>query len=263
MLRGDLKEFPLLNLLQTLQGSKRDGSLYLEHPQAPACLSLRQGRLVGAEAGGLAGEHALELIAGMRAVPFRFEERPAPVAHNLAGDLAVQQRLAQQVEDWQALELLPREWDEVLRLKPRSGEVELSLDMAKLVTLSDGQPVAAVLLGAGIPPLQAARKLDRLLGLGVLEARPQVPLVRHKLMILPLYGTPPGVAYVDEGLYQEWGPRVRTGVRLSLQVRQGPVLHFQVRPRPSLAGRVGLSDADLRQHRLGRGLEAEAWFEPV
>jgi hypothetical protein len=263
VLRGNLKEFPLLNLLQTLLGAKRDGELYLEHPQVPARLSLRQGRLVSAAAGKLVGDDALELIAGMRYVPFRFEDGQAPVEENLFGGLAVQQRLAQLVEDWQQLELLSGDWGEVLRLKPRGKELQFSQDLVRLASLSNGQPIATIFLGAGMPPLEVARKLERLLELGVLEARPQVQVVRHKLIILPLYGTPQGVAFVDEDLYREWSSRVRPGLRLLLQVRNGPILSFQVRPRPNFAGRVGLCDPDLRKHRLARGLEVEAWFAPA
>lgn len=262
VLRGNLKEFPLLNLLQTLLGSKRDGELYLEHPQIPAQLSLRQGRLVSAEAGELIGDEALELIAGMRYVPFRFEDGQAPVEENLFGGLAVQQRLAQLIEDWQQLELLSGDWSEVLQLKPRSKQIQFSHDLLKLASLSNGQSVATILLGAGMPPLEVARQLERLLELGVLEARPQVQVVRHKLIVLPLYGTPQGVAFVEEKLYREWSPKFRTGFRLLLQARNGPILSFQVLPRPNFAGRVGLCDSDLRKHRLARGLEVEAWFAP-
>jgi hypothetical protein len=255
MLSGNLAEFPFPSLVGALMQGGRTGRLFLRAPFLEAEVYLRGGQVLHArvQAGGraLEGEEALDLLAGLRRASFTFEPEVLPPHTTLLGGLAVPARLVEAQAAWEKLNL-PPDWGYVLRLGPGGGEVDLPPEALGVLAQVEGKRIAEVLLAPG--PLRLARVLNTLLGLGVLEAVPQLALSPVSLLVLPIYGPGTGVAYVDEPLYAEWARAIRHGFRLRLNP-SGALM--EVRPRPNIPGRLGLLEEDLRRLRLRRGDKVE------
>jgi len=255
MLSGNLAEFPFPSLVGALMQAGRTGRLLLRPPFLEAEVYLRGGQVVHArvQAGGraLEGEEALDLLVGLKRAPFAFEPEALPPHTTLLGGLSVPARLAEAQAFWQGLDL-PADWGYILRLSPGGGEVELSPEVLGVLAQVEGRRIAEVLLAPG--PLRLARVLNTLLGMGVLEAVPQVAIPPTPLLVLPIYGPGSGVAYVDEPLYAGWARAIRHGFRLRLNPMG---ILMEVRPRPNIPGRLGLLEEDLRRLRLRRGDKVE------
>jgi hypothetical protein len=198
----------------------------------------------------------LDLLAGLRRASFTFEPEVLPPHTTLLGGLAVPARLAEAQAAWEGLNL-PPDWGYVLRLGPGGREVDLPPEALGVLAQVEGKRVAEVLLAPG--PLRLARVLNTLLGLGVLEAVPQLALSPVSLLVLPIYGPGTGVAYVDEPLYAGWARAIRhagwaRAIRHGFRLRLNPSgALMEVRPRPNIPGRLGLLEEDLRRLRLRRG----------
>ncbi|TBH17552.1 DUF4388 domain-containing protein [Thermus thermamylovorans] len=254
-LEGNLAEFPLPSLVGALMSAGRTGRLLVQPPYLEGEVFLQGGQVVHARARSgeraLEGEEALDLLAGLRRAPFRFEPEASPPKTTLLGGLAVPARLAEAQAAWQGL-ALPADWGYVLRLPKGAGEAELTPEALRVLAQVEGKPIAEVLLSPGT--LRLARILHTLLQLGALEAVPQVQLAPVALLVLPIYGPGSGVAYVDEALYAAWARAIRHGFRLRLRP---PEALMEVRPRPHIQGRLGLLEEDLRRLRLKRGDKVE------
>ncbi len=255
MLAGDLAEFPLPSLVNALMGAGSTGRLLLRAPFLEAEVYLRCGEplhaRVQARGRALEGEEALDLLAGLRQASFTFEPEVLPPHTTLLGGLAVPARLAEAQAAWEGLDL-PPDWGYVLRLGPGGGGVEFPSETLGFLAQAEGKRIIEVLLAPS--PLRLARLLNALLGLGVLEAVPQVTIPPVSLLVLPIYGPGTGVAYVDEPLYAGWARAIRQGFRLRLNP-SGALM--EVRPRPGIPGRLGLLEEDLKRLRLRRMSEVE------
>ena len=253
MLKGDLAEFPLTDLLSALMGAGRSGALLVEAPFLSGEVYFRGGQVVHAvvQAGERAreGEEALLLLAGLSRAPFRFEPERVPSRTTLLGGLSTPMRVAEAREAFRRLEHLPKDWGLILRLPKAASEIQLSLEELRVLGEAEGRRVAEALL-LERDPLRTAEFLDRLLAKGVLQAVPEVRLPPIELLVLPIYGPGEGVAFVDEGLYEDWARGIKQAFRLRL-LPLGVVL--EVRPRPSIPGRLGLMEKDLSRLRLRRG----------
>ena len=262
MLKGDLADFPLTELLSALMGAGKSGVLRVvaspveEHQGVPFLLGevyLHGGQVVHAvvRAGERVreGEEALLLLSGVSQAPFRFEPGVVPPRTTLLGGLATPLRVAEAREVFRRLERLPKDWSLVFRLPKGTSEVHLSLEELRLLGEAEGKRVAELLLSEK-DPLRAAELLDRLLGKGVLEAVPEVRLPPVELLVLPIYGPGEGVAFLDEALYGEWARRIKQAFRLRILALE---VVLEARPRPSLLGRLGLLEKDLLRLRLRRG----------
>jgi hypothetical protein len=253
MLKGDLAEFPLTDLLSALMGAGRSGALLVEPPFLKGEVYLRGGQVVHAvartEERAREGEGALLLLSGLSRAPFRFEPEKTPPNTTLLGGLSTPMRVAEAKEVFRRLEHLPKDWGLVFRLPQAAQEVQLSLEELRLMGEAEGKRVAEVLLEEA-DPLRAAELLDRLLAKGVLEAVPEVRLPPSELLVLPIYGPGEGVAFVDEALYGEWARAIRQAFRVRLLPRD---VVLEVRPRPNIPGRIGLMEKDLARLRLRRG----------
>jgi len=279
MLSGNLADFPFPSLVGALMSAGRTGRLVLRPPFLEAEVYLRAGQVVHARAWsgerGLEGEEALDLLVGLKQAPFAFEPEAHPPHTTLLGGLSVPARLAEAQAVWEGLSLpdnwgyvlrphipeplllqnllgLPADRGYVLRLGPEGEEVELPPEVLAVLAQLEGKRIAEVLLAPGV--LRLARILNTLLRMGVLQAVPQVALDPVPLLVLPIYGPGSGVAYVDEALYAEWARAIRHGFRLRLRA---PEAVMEVRPRPSIPGRLGLLEEDLKRLRLRRGDKVE------
>ncbi|MGQ9754336.1 MAG: DUF4388 domain-containing protein [Thermaceae bacterium] len=260
VLKGDLADFPLAELLSALMRAGRSGLLRIAPslaeegaPSRSGEVYLNRGQVVHAEVriGDRVweGEEALLLLSGVPQASFHFEAGVAPPRTTLPGGLSTPLRVAEAVEVFRSLEHLPKDWSLVLRLPERTGEVHLSLEELRLLGEAEGKRVAELLLSEK-DPLRAAKLLDQLLGKGVLQAVPEVRLSPVELLVLPIYGPGEGVAFVDEALYGEWARRIKQAFRLRLLAWE---VVLEARPRPTLLGRLGLLEKDLVRLRLRRG----------
>lgn len=259
MLSGNLAEFPLLRLLETLMGAARGGALFIEHPNFSGRIYLHGGYPVHAEAGSLRGLDALELLAGIQSAPFRFESETQTQERSIEPSLETHNLILHQFEAWKEIGL-PDNWGLMLVSRPASSQTQLSPLEVGVLTLADGKSVAQALMNNRLSPLETAQVLDKLLRLGLLVARLRLKIRPEPLVVLSLYGGGQGVAVIDEDLFAHWqgllgGPflvRVRTKTQ-EVTLRPEPRIH--------MLGRLGLFERDLRQLRLSRGAPVEVWPE--
>ncbi|PZA06699.1 MULTISPECIES: DUF4388 domain-containing protein [unclassified Meiothermus] len=263
MLKGNLADFPLVGLLQMLFASGRGGALIIEPPPLSGNIYIYAGQIIHAQAGGLTGNRALTLLAGLRRASFRFEaESLPPMATIESGRFQTQARLAEEVQIWQGLRHLPEDWTQGLRIDPKAHQQDLTPQDLLLLQQLDGRRIVEVLTSFEAGPLEAAQTLERLFAAGWLSSKPQLLIGPALLVVLPLYGNEQGVAYVDEALYLQWSRQIKQSFLLRVGLRSGAEdVILTPRPRPNFQSRLGLFEKDLRRYRLARGTQVEAWPE--
>ncbi len=259
MLSGNLAEFPLLRLLETLMGAARGGALFIEHPHLAGCIYLSGGLPVHAEAGSLRGLEALELLAGVRSAPFRFESETQTQEQSIEPSLETHQLILHQFEAWKEISL-PDNWGLILRGKGAPEKTKLSPLELAVLTYAQGQRIAKTLMNPRLSPLETAQVLSKLLRLGLLEARLHLEIRPEPLVVLSLYGGGQGVAVIDEDLYAQWQGLLGGPFRVRLRTKHQETT-LRPEPRINMQGRLGLFEHDLRQLRLSRGMPVEAWPE--
>ncbi|RIH79700.1 DUF4388 domain-containing protein [Meiothermus hypogaeus] len=259
MLSGNLAEFPLLRLLETLMGAARGGALFIEHPNFSGCIYLSGGHPVHAEAGSLRGLEALELLAGVQSAPFRFESERQTQERSIEPSLETHQLILHQFEAWKEISL-PENWGLILRGKGAPEKTKLSPLELAVLTYAQGQSIAKTLMNPRLSPLETAQVLSKLLRQGLLEARLHLEIRPEPLVVLSLYGGGQGVAVIDEDLYAQWQGLLGGPFRVRLRTKSQETT-LRAEPRTNMKGRLGLFERDLRQLRLGRGILVEAWPE--
>lgn len=261
MLSGNLAEFPLLRLFETLMGAARGGALWIEHPQFAGCIYLQGGHPVHAEAGSLCGLETLELLAGIRSAPFRFESGAQTQQRSIAPGLETHQLILHQFEAWKEIEL-PDNWGLLLQTRPTSSQTQLSPLEVRVLALADSKSLAQILMNGQLTPLETAQVLAKLLRMGLLEASLQRTVPPERLVVLSLYGGEQGVAVIDVDLFVHW--QTLLGGPFLLRVRaKTQEISLRPEPRIQMQGRLGLFERDLRRLRLSRGMRVEAWPELV
>ncbi|MCX7783277.1 MAG: DUF4388 domain-containing protein, partial [Meiothermus sp.] len=141
MLSGNLAEFPLLRLLETLMGAARGGALFIEHPNFSGRIYLSGGHPVHAEAGSLWGLEALELLAGVRSAPFRFESESQTQERSIEPTLQTHQLILHQFEAWKEISL-PDNWGLLLQGRMAQGQTQLSPLEVGVLTQAEGKTLA-------------------------------------------------------------------------------------------------------------------------
>ena len=237
MLKGNLSEFPLGTLIQTLAAAGRSGVLVVQPPWLEGRVALKEGGLYAARAGARRGWAALELLAGLPRAPFVFDDTiPLPSEPNL--NLPLEAALARMLavgDRWSGLVHLPGDWQVELALSRKSGEMKLTPVMLQVLGLVEGRSIARIL--------------------EVLELRTPSEMRGEELVALSFYGKETGVAYVDEALHREWQKLLPHPFGVRVRSPRGQEAFFQVRPRADIPGRIMLHDKDLRKLRAGRGIK--------
>ncbi|WP_293177714.1 DUF4388 domain-containing protein [Oceanithermus sp.] len=257
MLKGNLSEFPLGTLMQTLAAAGRSGVLIVSPPWTEGRIALKDGALYAAEVGPRRGWAAIELLAGLQRAPFVFDDRVAlPAEANLSLPLETAlARLLAVGDRWAGLTHLPGDWQVGVELTRKSGELKLTPVMLQVLGLLEGRSIGQILEEAEAPPLEVAEALDRLLAEGVLRLRTPAQMRSEELVALSFYGKETGVAYVDAALYAEWQKMLPQPFFLRVRSPRGGEQVFEVRPRNDIPGRIMLNDRDLRKLRAGRGVK--------
>lgn len=278
MLTGDLAEFPMGSLLQSLAGPGKSGVLRIEVGNQEGLIYLSGGKVVHAELGNVAGPRALTILAGVRRAPFIFEESATPPSEITieTGIQTVLTRLLMEMSEWDKLQTLSRlDWSNILirgsRMPPREDPEAMGLVLG-----AEGRTMLAVLQDG--PPLTMGERLNRALEEGWLRPRGAVKLEPVVLEVLPLYGREHGIAYVDTGLYTGWAKELRQPFSVKIRsaeartgrlapgrggsIRVSPLRRrsglgdgvvFGIRPRESIVSQIMLSERDLKSYSLNRG----------
>ncbi|AEB10977.1 DUF4388 domain-containing protein [Marinithermus hydrothermalis] len=263
MFKGNVSDFPLGTLVQTLCAAGRSGVLVVRPPWFEGRVRLAGGRVVHAVVEAREGMPALALLAGLKRAPFEFlvqEEPDGRTTIETTTELLLT-HLLEATARWEALKHIPEDWGEVLRLRDGNGQQQLRPEDVQVLSLAEGQSVWRVLVHGEVPPLEVAVSLDRLIASGVLRSVPPLAFEAQRLVALPLYGPERGVAYVDEALYNEWARALKRGFGVRVRTPKGVEATFALKARAGIPQRIMLNDKDLRQLRLGRGVELEVWPE--
>jgi len=203
VLSGNLSEFPLLRLLETLMGAARGGALFIEHPHFSGRIYLYGGYPVHAEAGSLRGLDALELLAGIQSAPFRFESETQTQERSIEPSLETHNLILHQFEAWQEVSL-PDNWGLMLQTRPTSSQTQLSPLEVGILTMADGKSLIHALMNSRLSPLETAQVLGKLLCSGLLKAQIRLEIRPEQLVVLSLYGGGQGVGVIDEDLFAHW-----------------------------------------------------------
>ena len=119
MLRGDLTEFPLLNVLQMLTNSAVSGKVHISHPRG-GDLWLQGGEVVHAAALTREGDDALDLLASVTGGEFTFDPaQPSPGRSVGMRRMALLRHLSVSSDDWQELLRFFPNWDRALTFTPK------------------------------------------------------------------------------------------------------------------------------------------------
>lgn len=259
MLSGNLAEFPLLRLLETLMGAARGGALHIEHPSLAGSIYLVGGHPVHAEAGPLRGLQALELLAGLKSAPFRFDAEQASPERSIERSLETHQLILHQFEAWNEI-ALPDNWGLLLQARALQGPTQLSPLETGVLTQAQGKSLVQILTSGRLSPLETAQVLSKLLRLGLLEAQSSPAIGPEPLVVLTLYGGGQGVAAIDEDLFARWQGLLGRAFMVRVRAKTQEAT-LRPEPRLNMQGRVGLFEHDVRQLRLGRGIPVEVWPE--
>lgn len=122
MLRGDLTEFPLLNVLQMLTNSAVSGKVHVSHPRG-GDLWLQGGEVVHAAALTREGDDALDVLASVSGGEFTFDPaQPAPKRSVEMRRTALLRHLSVSSDEWRELLRFFPHWDRPLTFTPRWSE---------------------------------------------------------------------------------------------------------------------------------------------
>jgi len=165
VLSGNLAEFPLSRLLETLMGAARGGALCIEPPGFVGVVYLEGGHPVHAQAGPLQGLEALEFLTGLRSAPFRFDAEQRTQKRSIEPGLSTHRLILHQFEAWKEIDL-PDNWQLLLQARPNQGYVQLSPLEASMLARVQGKSLAQALMDGQLSPLEAAQVISKLLSWG-------------------------------------------------------------------------------------------------
>jgi len=259
VLKGNLSEFPLGTLIQTLAAAGRSGALLITPPWLEGRVVLQDGLLYAAYAGARSGWEAIELLAGLRAAPFVFDA-DAPRADDPNVNIPLEAaltRLLAVTDRWSRFEQIPEDWSLGVKLSRKSGELKLTPAMLQILGLVEDHSIAQILELTSAPPVVIAEALNDLLADGVLQISAPADMQDRVLVALSFYGKETGVAFLDEELYGEWLRTLSRPFWVRVRSPRGVEAQFEARPRAGIPGRIMLNDKDLRRIRAGRGIKLQ------
>ena len=119
MLRGDLTEFPLLNVLQMLTNSAVSGKVHVSHLRG-GDLWLQGGEVVHAAALTRQGDDALDLLSSVTDGEFTFDPAQLPPSRTVEmRRTALLRHLSVSSDSWRELLRFFPHWDRVLSFTPK------------------------------------------------------------------------------------------------------------------------------------------------
>ena len=277
MLTGDIAEFPLGALLQSLAGPGKSGVLRIGVGDQEGLVYLNASKVVHAELGNVVGPRALTILAGVRRAPFTFEESATPPSEITieTGIQTVLTRLLMEMSEWDNLEVLIRtDWSNVLtrglRLPP-AGDTE----MATMLNEAEGRTVISILLDN--QPLVIGERLNRALREGWLRRQGSSVAEWILLDVSASHSQDGGIVYIDQSLYQLWASELKKPFSIRIRPCRTPdnltnsglgrlfsrrsnvsgKAVLGVRPAEGILGQIMLSMRDLKKYSLNPGDHVE------
>ena len=180
-LAGDLSEFPLTDIIQLVDLSKKTGGVNIRgrrgQQQLEGWIYFRDGKIIGAQLGNLPSLEAAYTFFTLSSGPFQFNENIQPEAQTItqSNEMIIMEGIMRQ-EQWvevqdhaPALSMVPR-----LVPNPAStgNEISLEADEWRVLTMVNGKnTVAQIAQKSGLGEMRASEIIARLLADGLIEKR--------------------------------------------------------------------------------------------
>ncbi|NJK79572.1 MAG: DUF4388 domain-containing protein [Chloroflexaceae bacterium] len=187
-LEGDLSEFPLTDIIQLVDLSKKTGAVHIQGQRGiqrmEGWLYFRDGKIIGAELPGMAPMEAVYTFFTFSAGPFRFYddvllEHPTITTSNeviIMEGIMRQDAWATIQEQVPSLMMIPR-----LVPNPSSGTTEINLEAEewRVLTMVNGKnSVAQIAQRSGLGEFRTCEIIAELLKSGLIEERETNPAER-------------------------------------------------------------------------------------
>jgi hypothetical protein len=180
-LAGDLSEFPLTDIIQLVDLSKKSGAVNLKgrrgQQQVEGWLYFRDGRIIGARLGALAPLEAAYTFFTFTSGPFRFHEdvqldTPTITASN---EMIIMEGIMRQ-DAWSKVQEQVPSLTMIPRLVPNptatGNEISLEAEEWRVLTMVNGKnTVGYIAQRSGLGEVRTCEIVARLLGSGLIEKR--------------------------------------------------------------------------------------------
>lgn len=180
-LEGDLSEFPLTDIIQLVDLSKKTGGVFVQGKRGSETLEgwlyCRDGKIVDARLGNLPALEAAYAFFTCASGPFRFHDEATVegTAITISNEMLIMEGIGRQ-EEWELVQAQLPSLSVVLRLvtNPAStgSEINIEADEWRVLTMVNGRnTVGQIAQRSGLGERRASEIVARLLTNGLIERR--------------------------------------------------------------------------------------------
>jgi DNA-binding Lrp family transcriptional regulator len=180
-LAGELSEFPLTDIIQLVDLSKKTGGVHIKgrrgQHQLEGWIFFRDGKIIAAQLGTLAPLEAAYTFFTVTSGPFQFHERAQPDAQTItqSNEVIIMEGIMRQ-EQWSELQQHAPTPNMVPRLVPNpsqnGSEISLEADEWRVLTMVNGKnTVSQIAQRSGLGEVRTVEIVSRLLADGLIERR--------------------------------------------------------------------------------------------
>lgn len=184
-LAGDLSEFPLTDIIQLVDLSKKTGGVHIKGQRAGQALEgwifFRDGKIIGAHSPGLKPLDAVYTFFTLASGPFRFYEdkRIETPMFAVSNEVIIMEGVARQ-DAWNDLQRLVPSLDMVPRLVPNpatgSNEINLEAEGWRVLTMVNGKnSIEQIAQRSGLGEFRTCEIIAEFLQNGLIEMREPSP----------------------------------------------------------------------------------------
>jgi hypothetical protein len=184
-LAGDLSEFPLTDIIQLVDLSKKTGGVHIKGQRAgqtfEGWMFFRDGKIVGALMPGLKPLDAVYAFFTLSSGPFRFHEdkRLETPMFAVSNEMIIMEGIARQ-DAWNAIQRFVPSLDMVPRLVPNpatgSNEINLEAEGWRILTMVNGKnSIEQIARRSGLGALRTCEIIAEFLQNGLVEMREPSP----------------------------------------------------------------------------------------
>lgn len=197
-LAGDLSEFSLTDIIQLVDLSKKTGGVFIQgrrgHEEMEGWLYFRDGKIIGAQLGGLPPIEAAYTFFTLTSGPFRFQDNAQPPAPTItqSNEMIIMEGIMRQ-EAWSKVQTQVPSLNMIPRLVPNpaasGAEISLEAEEWRVLTMINGSnTVGQIAQRSGLGELRTSEIVARLLASGLIEKR-EVSLIDSLYPELELVAT--------------------------------------------------------------------------
>ncbi|GAB4110601.1 MAG: DUF4388 domain-containing protein [Roseiflexaceae bacterium] len=180
-LAGDITEFPLTDIIQLVDLSKKTGGVQIKGKRGQQSLEgwiyFRDGKIIAAQLGNLPPLEAAYTIFTLSSGPFQFHDGLQPEAQTItqSNEMIIMEGIMRQ-EQWAAMQAHAPSPNTVLRLVPNpaasGNEISLEADEWRVLTMVNGKnTVSQIAQKSGLGEMRTSDIIVRLLSDGLIEKR--------------------------------------------------------------------------------------------